>query len=213
MMQSNRKLVIIGAGSLGVMALDAALNEGNYSLNQIVFIDDSKDLDETIHGIPVIGGIDVINTLESKKFDFVIAISNNKVRKDLVEKYDLTYVNIVHPSAVVSCFAELGIGNIIMPNVSIDPNVKINNHVIINKNNSIGHDSILNNYSQVSPGSSFGGYTNLEEGVFIGLGTKILPNIKVGKFSTIGAGAVVTKDIPDNSTAIGMPAKVIKSYS
>lgn len=212
MMQSNRKLVIIGAGSLGVMTLDAALNEGSYSLDQIAFIDDGKELGEEIHGVPVIGGIDVLNKLESNEYDFVIAIANNKVRKNLVEIQDLSFVNIVHPSAVISDFAELGVGNIIMPNVSIDPNVKINNHVIINKNNSIGHDSILNNYSQVSPGSSFGGYTNIEEGVFIGLGTKILPNIKVGKYSTIGAGAVVTKDIPDNCTAVGMPAKVIKSH-
>lgn len=213
MMQSNRKLIIIGAGSLGIMTLDAAICEGKYSLDQIFFIDDGKNKDESIHGVPVLGGIAVLYELDVEEYDFVIAIANNIVRKKIAYNNELNYVNIIHPSAVVSEFSEMGIGNIIMPNTSIDPNVKIKNHVIINKNNSIGHDSVLNNFSQVSPGSSFGGYTILDEGVFIGLGTNIIPDKRIGEFSVIGAGAVVTKNIPANCTAIGSPAKPIKFHS
>lgn len=210
MMQSNRKLVIIGAGSLGVMTLDAALSEGNYSLEQIAFIDDGKKLDEKIHGVPVIGGIDIIKNLLSNEHDFVIAIANNKLRKKIVDTYDINYVNIIHPTAVISKFAKIGIGNIILPNVSIDPETIVQNHVIINKNTSLGHNVKLEDFSQVSPGCQLGGLVG--EGTFIGLGATLLPNIKIGKYSTIGAGAVVTKDIPNNCTAIGIPAKVIKSH-
>lgn len=210
MMQSNKKLIIIGAGSLGALTLDAALNEGIYSLNQIFFVDDGKNIDEKIHGVPVIGGVSALYELNLKEYDFIIAISNNKIRKKIVETYALNYVNIIHPTAAMSSFANLGVGNIILPNTSIDPNVKIGNHVIINKNNSIGHDSIFNNFSQVSPGCSLGGYTRLEEGVFLGLGVTLLPKVTIGTYSNIGAGAVVTKDIPDHCTAVGVPAKVIK---
>ena len=156
MMQSNRKLVIIGAGSLGVMTLDAALNEGSYSLDQIAFIDDGKELGEEIHGVPVIGGIDVLKKLESNEYDFVIAIANNRIRKKIVETYDINYVNIIHPSSVISEFAKIGIGNIILPNVSIDPETIVRNHVIINKNTSLGHNVIMENYSQTSPGCQLG---------------------------------------------------------
>lgn len=210
MMQSNRKLVIIGAGSLGVMTLDAALNEGNYSLEQIAFIDDGKKLDEKIHGVPVIGGINIIKNLLSNEHDFVIAIANNELRKKIVDTYDINYVNIIHPTAVISKFAKIGIGNIILPNVSIDPETIVQNHVIINKNTSLGHNVKLEDFSQVSPGCQLGGLVG--EGTFIGLGSTLLPNIKIGKYSTIGAGAVVTKDIPSKCTAIGIPAKVIKSH-
>lgn len=213
MTQSNKKLVIIGAGSLGVMTLDAVLCEGHYSLNQILFIDDGKEVDEKIHDIPVIGGIDVLDRLDSQEYDFVIAIANNKIRKKIAESYELNYVNIVHPAAVISKFAKIGHGNIILPNVSIDPNVKIKNHVVINKNNSIGHDTIFQNFTQVSPGCSLGGYTQIEEGAFLGLGVVTLPNLKIGTFSIVGAGAVVTKDIPDNCTAVGAPAKPIKFHA
>lgn len=208
MTQSNNKLVIIGAGSLGIMALDAAINQGNYLLEQILFIDDGKQKGEKIYGVPIIGGIIEIENLDLNNHEFIIAIANNKVRKEIAETYDLKYINIIHPAAVISSFAEIGVGNIILPNVSIDPETVIHNHVIINKNTSLGHNVIMKNYSQVSPGCQLGG--TVGECTFIGLGATLLPNIKIGDYSTIGAGAVVNKEIPNNCKAIGVPAKVIK---
>lgn len=209
MTKKNKKLVIIGAGSLGVMTLDAALNEGNYLLENIFFLDDGREVNEQIHNVPVIGGIEMIQQLSQAEYDFVIAIANNKTRKSIAEANDVLYVNIIHPAAVVSHFAKLGTGNIILPNVTIDPETIIENHVIINKNTSLGHNVTMKNYSQASPGCQLGGVVG--EGTFIGLGATILPNISVGSFVTIGAGAVVIKEIPDYSTAIGVPAEIKKS--
>ncbi len=48
--------------------------------------------------------------------------------------------------------------------------------------------------------------------VFIGYGAVIMPGIKVGSDSVIGAGAVVTKDVPSNSVAVGVPARVIGQW-
>lgn len=208
MTQSNKKLVIIGAGSLGVMALDTALNEGIYSLKEIFFIDDDKEIGEKIYEVPVIGGINKLKCLDVKKHNFIIAIANNIIRKKIAENHNLSYINIIHPSAVISKFAILGVGNIILPNVSIDPETIIQNHVIINKNTSLGHNVKMESFTQASPGCQLGGIVG--EGTFVGLGATILPNVKVGRFSTIGAGAVVTEEISDNCTAVGIPAKVIK---
>ena len=60
------------------------------------------------------------------------------------------------------------------------------------------------------------GYTrvanvSIGNNVFVGAGTIILPGVTIGNNVIIGAGSVVSKDIPDNSVAIGRPAKVIKS--
>ncbi len=48
--------------------------------------------------------------------------------------------------------------------------------------------------------------------VFIGVNTIIMPGVNIGSNVVIGAGSVVTKDIPDNSVAIGVPAKVVSSF-
>ncbi len=47
------------------------------------------------------------------------------------------------------------------------------------------------------------------EGTHIGIGACVLPNINIGKWSIIGAGAVVIEDVPDNVIVVGNPAKVI----
>lgn len=52
----------------------------------------------------------------------------------------------------------------------------------------------------------------ISDGVWIGQGAYILPGVHIGKNSIVGAGSVVTKDIPDYCIAVGNPARVIKKY-
>lgn len=49
--------------------------------------------------------------------------------------------------------------------------------------------------------------------VFIGVNSIVMPGVTIGSNIVIGAGSVVTKDIPDNSVAIGVPAKVVSSFA
>ena len=53
----------------------------------------------------------------------------------------------------------------------------------------------------------------IKDGAHIGIGAILMPGVTIGKGAVIGAGAVVTKDIPDYSVAIGVPARVIKSFN
>ena len=56
------------------------------------------------------------------------------------------------------------------------------------------------------------GEVNIGNCVFIGAGSIVLPGVSIGNRVVIGAGSVVTKNIPDNSLAVGNPAKVICTY-
>lgn len=61
------------------------------------------------------------------------------------------------------------------------------------------------------------GYTRIAEvkvgdDVFVGAGSIILPGVKIGSKVVIGAGSVVTHSVPENSVAVGSPAKVIGTY-
>ncbi|WP_430603519.1 hypothetical protein IGJ02_001090 [Enterococcus sp. DIV0724b] len=59
----------------------------------------------------------------------------------------------------------------------------------------------------------YGSPVTIEENCWIGANTTICPSITIGKNSVIGAGSVVTKDIPENSVAVGNPCKVIRKIS
>ena len=48
------------------------------------------------------------------------------------------------------------------------------------------------------------------EGAFVGLGAMIMPGVTVGKHAIVGAGAIVTKDVPDYATVVGAPARIVK---
>ena len=51
--------------------------------------------------------------------------------------------------------------------------------------------------------------TALEDGCSIGAGAVILPGIRIGRASMVGAGAVVTRDVPAGATVVGNPARIL----
>ena len=67
-------------------------------------------------------------------------------------------------------------------------------------------------YSRIKPFIPLGhGTIQIKNDAWIGTGVIIFPNVTIGEGAIIGAGAVVTKDVPDFSVAVGSPAKVIKT--
>ena len=63
----------------------------------------------------------------------------------------------------------------------------------------------------IGPQSAIAGNVKIEEGSFLGVGCKVIPEIRIGSHSVIGAGAVVIENIPNNSVAVGVPAKIRES--
>lgn len=124
----------------------------------------------------------------------------------------------------VQAGAKLGTGCILGQNVNIGPNVIIGNNVKIQNNVSVYEgvtleDDVFCGPSMVftnilDPRSAFpqrGKYipTFVRRGVTIGANSTIVCGITIGQFAFIGAGAVVTKDVPDFALIVGNPAKQI----
>lgn len=86
--------------------------------------------------------------------------------------------------------------------------LEIGNHVTISDARILTHDGS----TKRALGLSRVGRVIIGDEVFIGADAILLPNVKIGSRVVIGAGAVVTRDIPDNSVAVGSPARVIMSY-
>ena len=95
----------------------------------------------------------------------------------------------------------------------ITNDVKIENGVLINLNCTIGHDSHIGSFVEMSPGVHISGNCVVGDYSVLGTNSTVLPKISIGKNVIVGAGSVVTKNIPDNSLVVGIPAKVIKELN
>lgn len=142
----------------------------------------------------------------------VISIGVNATRKKVAERFSdvVTFGTAIHSATNISKRAAIGEGTVIMAGVSINADTKIGKHCIVNTSASIDHDCVLGDYSHISPNATLSGDVHVGEGTHVGSGASVIQGIRIGKWCTIGAGAVVIKDIPDNATAVGNPAKVIK---
>ncbi len=91
--------------------------------------------------------------------------------------------------------------------ITLGDDVRLSSNV-----NFVTHDGgmhVIRQYKKI-PADSFGKIV-VGNNVFIGMNSIIMPGVKIGSNVIIGAGSIVTKDIPDNSVACGVPAKVIET--
>jgi sugar O-acyltransferase (sialic acid O-acetyltransferase NeuD family) len=210
---TQKNIIIIGASGHARVCLDSLLLVGK---KVIGFADDDLSLKGLfLNGYPILGEVaEVISNFDKKSTDLFIAVGNNDDRNNLVNflKENDIYckINIIHPSAIISSQISMGVGNFIAPGVIVNTNTKIDNYTIINTAATLDHDNLIKDFAQISPGCNLAGHITVEEHAFLGTGVIVIPGKTIGTRSVIGAGAVVIHDIPADSTAVGVPARVIK---
>lgn len=141
---------------------------------------------------------------------WIIAIGNNRIRQKVALQMDKKYASLIHPQTAISQRASVGKGTVIMAGVTVNSQASIGEHCIVNTNASIDHECFIGDYVHLSPNVALGGDVTVGEGTHIGIGACVIQGIKIGKWCTIGAGAVVIRDIPDGTTVVGNPARIIK---
>ncbi|WP_195515189.1 acetyltransferase [Paraclostridium bifermentans] len=209
-----KNIVIVGAGGVGreTSLIIQQINELKITWNLIGFIDDDvNSWGNVINGYPVIGGMDSLEKLSLDTY-VVVAIANYKVKKRIVNKINnrFKFATIVHPRVWLHDYMTLGEGTIIYEGAILTTNIKVGNHVIISPKCGIGHDSIINDYVSLLWNVNVSGNDIIEEGVMMGSASTVIQGKRIGKGSTVGAGAVVIDNIDSYSTVVGVPAKVIK---
>ena len=139
----------------------------------------------------------------------LISIGNNKIRKKISETIAANFISLIHPSAIVSKYATIGKGTVVMASAVINAGATIGKHCIVNTAAVIEHDCILEDFVHISPNTTITGSVTIGEGTHIGAGAIVLPNIKIGNWATVGAAAVVLKKVPDFATVVGNPARIL----
>ena len=205
----SNEILILGAGGHAKVVIDI-LNSQKEKIKGL--LDDDKSLlGDKIMGEKVIDTIGALDDYSAREFQTIISIGSPSIRSDIyreVKDMGFEFSRAIHPGASISEFSSIDEGSIVNTGVSIHPDVDIKHNVILGMNATVSHDTVIEPHCHISPGVNITGNSYIGEGAELGTGCVILPGCSVEDNAVIGAGAVVTEDIPANSTAIGVPAKV-----
>jgi sugar O-acyltransferase (sialic acid O-acetyltransferase NeuD family) len=125
----------------------------------------------------------------------------------------LSFPTLIHPNVLIGTDeVNIGYGCIICASNIITVNVTIGNFVILNLGCTVGHDTKIGDYSSFMPSVNISGEVIIENSVYVGTGAKIINLLTIGNSTIVGAGAVVSKSLPEKCTAVGIPAKPIKYH-
>ena len=128
-------------------------------------------------------------------------------KKTIVE--DFSIINNTVGKVLIGNNSIIGLSNVIIGPVTVGNNVLFAQHVVLS--------GLNHNYQDVSKAPVEQGITTreiiIEDNVWIGANTTITAGVSIGKHSVIGAGSVITKNVPPYSVVAGNPGKILKQYN
>lgn len=209
---SKKNIYIVGSGPYGEVMLELAEICGYNVIGYYDEFDEKQGC--TVMGVKVINKLSNLKDEEINGKNFIVAMGSNENRFKFMERIKFAggiLPTLIHPSSIISESAIIGDGVYIQSNVTVWTKSKISDYCILSPNVVIAHHSSIGKACLISTQSSVGAYIEIGDMVFVGMGATIVTGLdRVGDNSTIGAGAVVLKNVEANVIYAGIPAKKIR---
>lgn len=208
------KVIIAGAGTYGSVYHHYLVNQGRHNI--IGFADDDQSkIGQRINGLEVICKTRNYEKLRSLGVEGVFApIGDNKIRRSLLSDYSLNGFQtpgFIHDSVIIPRDQKIGKGVYILPGSIIMPFVEIHDFVMISIGVQVAHHSILREASFLSHGVNMGAMIDFGICALAGNGSTIAIGVKrIGNYATIGAGAVIIREVEDYAVVVGNPGRMIR---
>lgn len=150
-----------------------------------------------------------INHVDALAMGIGTPLARLKVAEELKARYPhLEWPSIVHPSVrfdTKTCKVEEGV--VLCAGVVATVNITFEAFSMVDLLCTIGHEARIGFGSALYRSANISGGVQVGKGVLVGTGAQILQYLHVGDYATVGAGAVVSKDVEPGTTVVGIPAK------
>lgn len=186
-------IFVYGAGGHGKVIIDT-IGNGQIRYGVTTMIDD----DERLHGRMLLGV--PIASADSIHLDRgFIAIGDNASRMRIAARFRDRLVTIVHRTATLGQNVRLGEGSVLMAGSVVNVGSVLGTNVIVNTAATVDHDCLIGDGVHIAPGCHLCGNVEVGEGSLLGVGTLVVPGIRIGKNAFIHAGQTVTRNVPDGA--------------
>lgn len=212
-MNSGKKICIVGAGGFGrevLCCLIDIIKPKNLKIEELAcfMVGDAYYKESKILGVDVIPQ----SSFDPVLYDVVVAIGDPVARKRVVESLptNTSYTTIIHPSAVISQWVELGEGSIVTAGTILTCHIKIGNHAHLNLHTTIGHNCTIGEFFTTAPAVNISGDCQIGSCVFFGTNSAIKQGITICDHVTIGMGGIVVKNVSEKGVYVGNPLKKLE---
>lgn len=206
---SERSLLILGAGTFAVEALEAAELAGRTVAGFLVSSEAFRTA-STLEARPVYVPDDLPFTPDDVVCVGGIISTRRRSIVETMETRGYAFATIVHPSAIVSPRARLSRGVLIGAGVIVSAHTTVGEHVILNRGANVAHDVVLGRFATVGPSAVIAGAVQIGDRAWIGVGAVVRDHVAIGAGAVVGAGALVIKPVAPGTLVAGAPAAVLR---
>ena len=206
-------LFLCGAGNAEGVRLSLRVNEKESRWEKIIILDDDKEkVGNSILGVRVEGAFEMMKQADKNNSEVVNLVARTTTKRytasQKIKEYGLPIVSLIDPN--VDTWGVEYRGDItIYQNVTFSAGAFIDEGSVVFTGSVVGHGCKVGKYCVIAPGAVMNARVEIDDGVYMGTNSSILPDLKVGAWATIGINSAIIQNVPEGATAMGVPAEIV----